>query len=155
MLYFKSDFDTQVLHVLIIHFGWSLYIPCQLYFWYVFNKLYPGWLNMGAHQIPGESVTVCAWGHSFPTPWRVDESIHFSLHTLSKHVCTLYQVHACKFLPKREWHHWGIMWWCQAPYDDILVIRDISDDDIYISIKGVYKEECISGRGVPSFSFIE
>ena len=62
---------------------------------------------------------VCAWGHSFPTPWRVDEGIHFGVHALSEDVQSVYQVHAHKFLPKRnrtslECHAVtsGIIWWC-------------------------------------------
>ena len=92
---------------------------------------------------------VCAWGHSFPTPQRVDKSIHFGIHALSEDVHLVYQAHVHKFLPKRAWHQ-GIMQWHHASYDDVLVTWGISDDNI----RGIKGRMC-KWEGVPSFDFIE
>ena len=107
---------------LTIHFGQYLYIPYQLYFWYVFNKWYPGWLDAGCVEIPGGECHDMHLGLQFPTPWKVDESIHFSVHALSGVVCSAYQVHVHTFLPKEHdiirascgdiQHYMMTFWWC-------------------------------------------
>ena len=115
-----------------------LYIPTVTYiFQYVFNKLYPGWLDMGAHQSTGGRVSqYVPWGHSFLLyEARIRASAWVSLLWVRVSTQCIYQVHVQTFLPKRAWHHWGIMCWHQMSYDDILVMWGISDDNFYVSIE--------------------
>ena len=86
-------------------------------------------------------------GVQFPTPQREDESICFGIFTLSEGICSVYQAHTQTFPQKRAGHHQEIRWWCHTSYDDILVTWEISDDNIYVSTEGVWKEECVGERG--------
>ena len=113
VLCFLKWFLYSGLNVLTICFGeFFVHSICQLSSWYVFNTSYPGWLDTGVHwgtwgechgmHLELQLLTLC----------RVDKSIQLSVCALSEGGCSVYQAHVHKFLWKRAWHHWCIMWWC-------------------------------------------
>ena len=68
--------------------------------------------TQGHVEVPGGSVTVCAWGHHFTlckkgvirastlaSPFRAAISAQ-----LARHMCSISH-------QNKSWHHWSVMWW--------------------------------------------
>ena len=133
--------------MLTVHFSALSFLQSYLYFWYNFNKLYPSWLNVGAHRGTWGECHGMYLESQFPTPQRDDESIHFGISAPSEGIYSVYQVHTQTFSPKRAWHHWGIRWWYQMLYDDVTVMWGILMTAFTLGLKGYKRKNAWEGRG--------
>ena len=101
----------------------KLYSPAVNYiFPHVFNKMYPGWLDVGCIKVPGDSVMVCAWGCHFSLHERGLEHPLWDL--CSEQLLPLSWPGACTDIPTKtdhdiiralcgdDWHHMVMSQWC-------------------------------------------
>ena len=149
----------QPLPVLLLHWYLSVYMPLYVYVFFLLMSAYrrlllltpcsvsclsednTGWCLYAhlllLHEIKSEHTCVHDYiyvmhlGSPYLIPQKVDEHVHYSVHTLSEGLHSMYQVHVHGFPPKRSMmsseHCMVMSWWCHS----------VLDDDIYINIEGV------------------
>ena len=90
---------------------------------------------------------MCLWAtvsHSMKGGWKC-----LLQHLCSKGGYLLSVPGTCAHIPtkKRVWHHWGIMWWSQMSYDDILVTWGFQMMTFMSVLKGYKRKNTWEGDG--------
>ena len=96
----------------------------------------------GHTKVPGGECHSMHLGSPFPTPQKVDEHVHYSIHALWVRVST--QCTRCMhmdFHQKEAWHHQSIMWWCS---DDVGVFQMMT---FMLVLKGYKRKNAEEGGG--------